>query len=149
VLDAEETEVLSGFANATTTLWKYFANVRVTAPVAATEPEVTDGAESTDKGGKGGSKPKAKGKVNGHVLAKSTIKDDEETKRQFLFVAKGAPASTLLQIVVNGEEVDEVESTPAGKVMFKEDLIEDVVIQTITNISLVDPLGVVVMEANF
>jgi hypothetical protein len=33
--------------------------------------------------------------------------------------------------------------------MFKEDLIEDVVIQTMKNISLVDEAGVVVMEANF
>jgi hypothetical protein len=143
VLDAEGSVVLSGSANATTSLWKYFANVRVTAPAAvvASDLEVTEGK------GKGG-KTKVR-KVNGHALAKSTIKDDEETKRQFLFVAKGAPASTLLTIVVDGEEIDEVESTPAGKVMFKEDLIEDVVIQTMKNISLVDEAGVVVMEANF
>jgi hypothetical protein len=142
IVDATETEVLSGLANATTTLWKYFANVRVTAPVV--EPVVSE--EPTK--GKGSSQPKVR-KVNGHALAKSTIKNDEETKRQFLFVANGGPKDTLLTIVVDGEEIAEVQSTASGKVMFKQDLLEDVVIQTIKNLSIVDPNGVVVMEANF
>ena len=141
IVDETATEVLSGLADATTTLWKYFANVRVTAPLV--EPVV--GEEPTK--GNGGA-PKVK-KVHGHVLAKSTIKDDVETKRQLLFVAKGAPKNATLTIVVNGEEIDEVESNQQGKVMFKEDLLEDVVIQTIKNISLVDENGVAVMEANF
>ncbi|HEX8311276.1 MAG TPA: hypothetical protein VF614_08170 [Chthoniobacteraceae bacterium] len=141
IVDGTDAEVLSGVADATTTLWKYFANVPVTAPVV--EPVVT---EEPVKGN--GGAPKVK-KVNGHVVAKSTIKDDEETKRQFLFVAKGAPANTTLTIVVDGEEIDEVVSTAQGKVMFNQDLIGDVVIQTIHNLSLVDENGVVVMVANF
>ena len=133
--------LFSGTAVATTTSWRFFANVRVTAPsldpASAPEEDVN------------GAKPKKAKRVHGHVVVNSRISNDVETKRHFLWVAHGAPAATELKILVDGIGVGFVTSTKQGKVMFK-DLESVELLPAVRNISLVDAVtGTVIMEANF
>ena len=134
ISDSSAVVQLEGAAAATINSWKLIANVQVT----GAEPLTT--SES-----KGGPKPK---RVHGHALAKSFIDDDVETKRQFLWVAKGAAGGSELTINVNGLAVATVTSTADGKVMFAE-LPETVVLREIDTVTITDAVGAVVMQAQF
>ena len=133
VSDSAAAVVLEGAATATVNDWKLIANVQVTGPESVATVE------------KGGPKPK---RVQGHALAKSFIKDGVETKRQFLWVAKGATAGSELTINVNGTAVATVTSAADGKVMFAE-LPETVVLRELDTVTLTDSAGTVVMQAEF
>jgi hypothetical protein len=130
------TVLLSGVATATSVDWKYIANVRVEAPDIQTE-----NALRAPGGGKGG-------KVHGHVISQSFIKDSVETKRHFLWVAQGAPKDTELTINVDGVAQGTVTSSKSGKVFFQT-LPAEVVLRNIHLVTLTDSLGTVVMQANF
>ncbi len=126
--------LLQGATTVTTSEWKLIANVQVTGPdpLATTKPTT-------------GPKPK---KVQGHALAKSFIKDGVETKRQFLWVSKGAVADSELTISVNGIAVAAIMSTADGKVMFAE-LPETVVLRDVDSVTITDAIGAVVMQSQF
>jgi hypothetical protein len=130
VSDAAAAVMLEGELAVGTINWKFIANVRVSGP----EVLATDG-------------PKPK-KVRGHAVSHSFIKDSVETKRDFLWVAFGAPGETELTINVDGVAVGTVLSTKQGKVEFHE-IAETVVLRDMKLITLTDALGAIVMQADF
>lgn len=156
--------LLSGEAEAATSYLNFFANVRVTAPPAsaltqppsATDDTTTEVENGKGKGkGKGKDKNKSKGpkepkakKVHGHALAKAVITNSVTKKRFFQFIGFGAPASTTLNIVVNGETVGTVTSTKQGHVKFRS-LPEDVDFGALDLVTITDANGVPVMQADF
>jgi hypothetical protein len=149
---ATDAVVLTGETTATTTYWRYFANVRITGTPIVAPPteddgdiEETDGPGNKPKKAKKARKPK---KIHGHALAHSKVVGDTETRRVFLWVGFGAPASTELTINVDGVPVGTVTSTKNGKVKFK-GLPEDVVIRDIEVITLTNADGAEVMKAEF
>jgi len=154
--------VLTGDAEAATSYLNFFANVRVTAPPASSlteTPSATDDTttevESGKGNGKGKGKSKSKGpkapkvkKVHGHALAMARINNGVTKKRFFQFIGFGAPASTTLNIVVNGDTVGTVTSTKQGRVKFRS-LPEDIDFGALDLVTITDADGVPVMQADF
>ena len=131
VSNATPAVLLQGDLVADNVTWKLIANVVVSGPeVLATTH---------------GPKPK---KMHGHAIAHSFITDNVETKRDFLWVAFGAPGDTELTINVDGVAVATVMSTTDGKVMFHE-MPVTVVLRDMKSVTLTDSLGAVVMKADF
>lgn len=154
--------VLSGDAESATSYLRFFANVRVTAPPASaltetpspTDDTVTEVEDGKGKG-KGKNKNKNKGpkgpkvkKVHGHALAMAKINNGVTKKRFFQFIGFGAPASTTLNIVVNGETVGTVTSSKQGRVKFR-DLPADIDFGALDLVTITDANGVPVMQADF
>ena len=135
VSDATQAVVLEG--EASTARLRYHANVPVTAaPVTTTTTEPV-----TRKHG-------GPGRVHGHAMVNSTINQDVEKQRHFLFIGFGAPADTLLNVNVDGVVVTTVTSTKQGKVMFKS-LPETVVLANLGLLTITDSTGAIVMQAQF
>lgn len=121
VSNAAGTVVLEGDAEAFTDRESYFANVAVT--------------------GEGS-------RVHGHALLISKTEETDEVMRKVLFIGFGAPGSATLTINVNGVAVGTTQSTKQGKVKFQE-LDEDIVLSTISLITLTDESNTAVMQAQF
>jgi hypothetical protein len=152
--------LLTGEAEAATSYLNFFANVRVTAPPASALTQTPSPTEDTttevESGkGKGKGKSKSKGpkapkvkKVHGHALAKAVITNSVAKKRFFQFIGFGAPGSTTLNIVENGETVGTVTSTKQGHVKFRS-LPEDIDFGALDLVTITDANGVPVMQADF
>ena len=152
-IDATTSDVvLVGTASTETSALKFFAKVRVTAPPASALTTTPDPTEEPGKGkGKGG--PSKTKKVHGHALAMSTIVEGVEKKRFFLFVAHGAPANAVLNLVIDGVTIPDftVTATKSGKVMFKS-LSTDIDLEAIDLLTLTTETAegaVPVMQADF
>jgi len=168
VSDSTSTVLLTGEATTSTRLLRYFANVRVTAPMAVEEEEivtpdteVTETTESTETSESTETTDPVQeteteeevpaiepAKVHGHVLIHSTIAQDKVKKSKFLFVGHGAPVSATLTINVDGAAVGTVVSTAEGKVKFTT-LPAELSLPAIRVISITDALGAAVMQAQF
>ena len=152
--------VLTGDAVVEATNLNFFANVRVTAPPASAltnTPSPTDDAETEVESGKGKGKgkvkapkaPKAK-KIHGHALAQAKIADGVTKKIFFQFIGFGAPGSTTLNVVVNGETAGTVTSSKQGKVKFREgDLDTEIDFATLDLVTITTEDGTPVMQADF
>ncbi len=144
VVDGTGLEVLRGDAVSSTTYWMFSANVKVTGPTTPIIPGEAVTSPTTGKGKKG-SKMK---KVHGHVIVHSLIIGDVEKKRKFLFNAHGAPADTVLTVNIDGIAAATVTSSRNGKVKLSS-LDEGVQLAGISEITVTDSSGVVVMQAEF